>query len=375
MALLDPKPSSRLDSAEVLKWPESCWWVAAYRSELSSEPLSRWLLGQPVVLFRTEGGVAVALRDRCAHRSAPLSKGRVVGADIACPYHGFRFNSLGVCTHIPAQAHRPSALRVRSYPVVERGSFAWVWLGPPELADESQIPHVPVMADAVFNFRNHAEIGCSYVAVQENLMDLSHAGYLHSSASSDWQEDSCISRWPVEVSTSERGVKRVTSIDGIPVLSYHKKLMGEDLGDKLALSVVAEFMAPGCHVLHEYYSEENAASHTARYGFLAVFCTTPISNNRCHWWWEFNYNYGLHEALALKSNWATILDQDKEILESIQTTIEKDALGGAHRDILVPADRAVGAVRSLLLKISLRTEGPIPQQPTTLPSTGNEGAR
>src|SRR5882724_9805794 len=107
-------------------YPFNCWWVAATAGEVTRKPVCRWLLEQRVVLFRTEDGAIAALEDRCAHRWAPLSDGKLIGDEIACPYHGFRYNTRGACTHVPTQSQVPPRLQVRSYPVREYGTFVWM---------------------------------------------------------------------------------------------------------------------------------------------------------------------------------------------------------------------------------------------------------
>ena len=62
--------------------------------------------GYEFVIFNKDHGdlpsnSITALEDQCAHRSAPLSRGRLIGDEIACPYHGFRYNAAGACTHVP----------------------------------------------------------------------------------------------------------------------------------------------------------------------------------------------------------------------------------------------------------------------------------
>jgi len=66
------------------------WYVAAWDHEVTRQHmLRRTLLSEPVVFYRTEDGRPVALEDRCCHRHAPLSRGRLVGNAVECPYHGF----------------------------------------------------------------------------------------------------------------------------------------------------------------------------------------------------------------------------------------------------------------------------------------------
>lgn len=90
--LREPAPSRRLNNPVGLdrpNYPENQWWVAATSDELGSLPMQRWILGLPVLLYRRADGRAVALDDRCPHRWAPLSLGRVEGDDIAAVITGY----------------------------------------------------------------------------------------------------------------------------------------------------------------------------------------------------------------------------------------------------------------------------------------------
>jgi len=69
------------------------WYVAAWAHEVTRGLLARRLLGEPVVLYRSTAGDPVALEDRCLHRRAPLSLGRVVGDEVECGYHGLRYDA------------------------------------------------------------------------------------------------------------------------------------------------------------------------------------------------------------------------------------------------------------------------------------------
>ena len=55
------------------------WYCAAETKELGHEPLGRVFLNEPVVLYRKADGAPIAFEDRCCHRRAPLSKGRIEG--------------------------------------------------------------------------------------------------------------------------------------------------------------------------------------------------------------------------------------------------------------------------------------------------------
>jgi phenylpropionate dioxygenase-like ring-hydroxylating dioxygenase large terminal subunit len=54
-------------------------------------------------------------------------------------YHGIKFGPDGACVEIPGQTKIPHKARVRTFPVVEKNNWIWVWMGEPEQADESLI--------------------------------------------------------------------------------------------------------------------------------------------------------------------------------------------------------------------------------------------
>jgi vanillate O-demethylase monooxygenase subunit len=161
----------------------NAWYAAAWSDELlAGAPLGRTLLGEPVVLFRVDGGAPAALEDRCIHRSMPLSKGRVRSDTIECGYHGLQFDCRGTCVRIPGQDAIPPSARIRSYPIAEQDGFVWVWMGDPEQADAARITRFPWMRTAGWQqTKLHARIECGYRLIIDNLLDLSHLAFVHAS--------------------------------------------------------------------------------------------------------------------------------------------------------------------------------------------------
>ena len=159
------------------------WYVAAWSSEVTRTPFERMILDEPVAFYRKQDGTAVAVHGRCPHRSFPLGKGRVVGDDIQCGYHGLTFRPDGSCAAIPSQDHIPKVCRIGVYPLAERWQWLWIWMGDPALADESLIPdHFDIgltdprykTAGDIYHFVNGR-----YMLLHDNLFDLTHIGYLH----------------------------------------------------------------------------------------------------------------------------------------------------------------------------------------------------
>jgi len=159
---------------------KNTWYAAARGDELADAPLGRLLLDERVVLYRTASGTVAALQDRCPHRFAPLSMGKVKGEELECGYHGLRFRGTGSCSHNPHGPIPPSA-RVRAYPVIERYGYVWFWPGDPALANPDALPPFPFLSDPEhFTVTpGHLRVQANYQLIVDNLLDLSHVLYLH----------------------------------------------------------------------------------------------------------------------------------------------------------------------------------------------------
>jgi len=157
------------------------WYVAAWSTELAAaKPIGRTVIGEPVVLYRKTDSTVAAMEDRCPHRHAPLSLGRVQGDDIKCMYHGLVLGADGACKHIPGADIVPPNAHVRTFPVVERSSWIWVWLGDPAKADPTQVPFAFGLDNLDWVMRESAlDYEANYELINDNLCDLSHLDYTH----------------------------------------------------------------------------------------------------------------------------------------------------------------------------------------------------
>ena len=161
---------------------KNCWYVAAYERELNNNaPVGRTILGDPIVLFRDSKGNPVALEDRCCHRNLPLSMGKVKGDKIQCGYHGLEFDRVGSCVSVPGQTKIPPNASIKSFPIIEKYGFFWIWMGNPFIADAELIPNWWWVDDPAWGYNPGAflHIKCNYQLINDNLLDLSHLGYVH----------------------------------------------------------------------------------------------------------------------------------------------------------------------------------------------------
>ena len=156
------------------------WYPIIPIHQLGEGPKAFTLLGQPIVLWLTEAGTPAAVHDRCCHRTAQLSLGRVEKGRLCCPYHGWQFDQAGACVRVPQLQEGdiiPDCYRVEAYHCQEKYGYAWVCLGEP-IADIPPIPEA-----ATLGYRTIHEFyepwRCAGLRVMENEMDLAHPTFVH----------------------------------------------------------------------------------------------------------------------------------------------------------------------------------------------------
>jgi vanillate O-demethylase monooxygenase subunit len=162
-------------------WIENAWYVAAWTHELAAGAIAaRTIIDRPLALYRTSAGQVVALEDRCCHRVAPLSLGRLEGDDLRCMYHGLKFAPDGRCIEIPGQKLIPQSACVRRYPAEVRGGWIWVWMGDSAKTAPADIPTTVALDDPGWRLRaGQLDYTAHYLLIDDNLLDLSHLSFAH----------------------------------------------------------------------------------------------------------------------------------------------------------------------------------------------------
>ncbi len=155
------------------------WYVACAAGDVvPGKPTRVQMLGCHFVLFRDAAGAVACLADTCPHRGAALGDGEMVGHEVACPYHGWRFGADGRCTQIPAlpsftpsDSHALSPLRV-----VQAHGLLWL-----QLEGALNLPRFDGEADAKLRKLNVGpyDVAASAPRIVENFLDLAHFGFVH----------------------------------------------------------------------------------------------------------------------------------------------------------------------------------------------------
>ena len=141
------------------------------------------ILGETLVLFRDKSGGVGLLNDRCAHRGASLSYGRVEERGLACPYHGWLYDTKGHCLETPAEPKESKfhlTVKQRSYPVQKYTGLYWAYMGP---QPAPLIPKYDVWArqDGYRKIIIQPQLDCNWFQAMENSVDPAHLQILHQS--------------------------------------------------------------------------------------------------------------------------------------------------------------------------------------------------
>jgi phenylpropionate dioxygenase-like ring-hydroxylating dioxygenase large terminal subunit len=155
------------------------WFVAALSRAVTAHPQSVLLFGQPLVLVRNQGRVW-ALEDRCPHRGAPLSAGRLNAKGLACPYHGWTFDADGICRDMPGLTEAtPPPVRVPAFAVVERDGLVWVSARLPGERLRALPERIMCLDPGRQRFVWQSLWRTPVLDVQENFLDALHTHFIH----------------------------------------------------------------------------------------------------------------------------------------------------------------------------------------------------
>jgi vanillate O-demethylase monooxygenase subunit len=300
-----------------------------------------------VALYRKHDGSVVALEDRCPHRRAPLSLGRIEGDGLRCMYHGLRFGSDGVCREMPGRAE-PPRIAARSFPVVERWSWIWVWMGDPARADAALIPEAFGVDDPRWMMRSDVmDYDANYELLNDNLCDLSHLDFSHETTlgGSKWsselprvtpREDGLlIERWYPSSRLAPGRPERVDTLN-----SYRYLLPG------LFLMTTAWYPLGAAERCNYGVPDEKPLSHRAEQQAV-----TPISEKRSRYFYATGFAAEQARPDLVEGIFAIVsaaFAEDKRIIEGQQRIW--DLTPHDRRMASSPHDAAPLAFRRLIAK-------------------------
>lgn len=333
-------------------YPREQWYVAGTSEDFGRDILARRILDDPLIFYRTEAGEPVALWGLCPHRLMPFELGRLDGDELVCGYHGFTFSAQGACVSIPTSEQISPACRVRSYALVERGPWVWIWMGdgPP---DHDRLPDAGDIGlgadpgawrvDVATTFALHARAQL----LIDNLMDLSHLAFVHVN-----------SVGPADIALVQPDISR----DGarLAVTRTHADIAKDgfagflmpDAPDRIWSALVTDFYGPGLinaggPWVWRSGPDGERGDPVGKLNF--VHAMTPEGPNSTHYFGVLTRNFrqdddALSAMLAAQND--AVRAEDVAALEAIEKVVDRH--GDVRREISVKPDSGALSIRRLI---------------------------
>ncbi len=353
---------------------QNAWYVAAWDREIGRTPFARTILGEPIVLYRKADGTPVALEDRCCHRHLPLSQGAVIEDSLRCGYHGLRYDATGACVEVPGQALIPPGARIRSYPVVEKWHWLWIWMGEPARADLALIPDWWWCGDPNWSFTrpDMLPVKAHYQLFNDNVLDVTHLAYVHANSIGT----AAITEFPATVEQGERWVRLTRHIPDRPPPPLYRKAGG--FTGNVDRAQIVEHVPPcftinyaGCTAVGarvpqaargrsiDAITRHPGDAADRKIDLMALSAPTPETETSSHYFFGFVRNFAIGDAAVdeiLSVEFVKVFREDVAVLEAQQRMM---SLRPNAPQIDIRVDAAPLAARRLLASL-LAAERPSP---------------
>jgi vanillate monooxygenase len=308
-------------------FPKNAWYVACTPAEIDEKPLGRMVCGERIVFFRGPEGQAAALDDWCPHRGAPLSLGHVVEGKLVCGYHGLEMGCDGKTVAMPGQRVRGFPA-LRSYPVLERYGFVWVWPGDPQRASPALLPQLAWAEDPAWAYGGGMyHVRCDYRLMVDNLMDLTHEKYVHASSIGQKELDESVPRTQAEGD----GVLTQRDIPGVMAPPFWAAAMrGNGLDDQATVDrwqrcrfepPSSVFIDVGVALAGQGGFDAPAAVKTSG---IVVDLITPETATSIWYFWGLARNFRPEDkalTASIREAQGKVFQEDLEMLESQQRNL------------------------------------------------------
>jgi vanillate O-demethylase monooxygenase subunit len=289
--------------------------------------LGRKVCGESMVFYRGAEGQAVALEDFCPHRGAPLSLGFVKDGNLVCGYHGLEMGCEGKTIAMPGQRVRGFPA-IRSFPVVERYGFVWVWPGQADKASLDLLPKFDFFDNPAWAYGGGLyHIACDYRLMVDNLMDLTHETYVHANSigQKEIDEAPCVTKTEGDHVTTSRFMENITA----PPF-WKMALRGNKLADDVPVDrwQICHFTPPS-HVMIEvgvahaghggYHAPDNVKAYSVVVDFI-----TPETETSIWYFWGMARKFQPQDVAltaSIREGQGKIFSEDLQMLELQQKNL------------------------------------------------------
>jgi vanillate O-demethylase monooxygenase subunit len=327
----DGRPVDQTRIGGIMEFLRNTWYAALWAQDLAQDQLlPRIFLNEPIVLFRQADGRAAAIADVCAHRFSPLSKGKIVHGDhVRCPYHGLEYDARGQCVGNPHGNGRiPTNMKVRSYPILEKHSLLWIWMGD-RPADPALIPDFSLLdpdGGRLVSKRDWILMDASYRLITDNLLDLSHTATVHEGILGSEHTI----RADLTVTQQGDQILVARSVPNVPAPGLYDAMFRRD-GGRVDLWADMRWDAPGC-LLNDTGVTDPGTPRAQGTGFWGTHFLTPQTRDTTYYLfaavrmnpisWGEPLDSEIHKQISDLRRIA-FEDQDQAIIKAQQENMRK----------------------------------------------------
>ena len=283
------------------------WYAIAVSKELVfQKQVKRQVFEIPIVVWRSKNNTLTALLDRCCHRNAPLSEGKIINDCIVCPYHGWTYDKEGRCVKIPSEGPNVEKLpnqKVESFPVLEQDGLIWVWMGRNVPPDKEPFPMPIIKKKGWSSYYMNTKFNNNVTDLVENFMDVPHTVYVHKG----WFRDQKTLRVPMYVERTEDSVLVTYDQKDDSIGAFNRMINPK----RLPMVHTDKFYMPNVTRVDYVFGEEER-------GFIITSTCTPLAPFETSVYTLISYKFGWLNILAkLFLPWYTrrVIDQDVWIMD------------------------------------------------------------
>lgn len=303
------------------------WYVIAWKEEIPDIGIfSRKVLGIPILIYKNSSKEYVALEDRCCHRLAPLSLGKLEKDGIRCGYHGLKFDDAGKCTDIPWGSDSKDNLSVRKFPIIERNRWVYVWMGKEENVDESLLPDNFSCDHPEWKYKpGYLKQPVPFGLLVDNLLDFSHLSYVHSATFGGTTK---IAQTLPEIEEIPNGLRIRRFMSNSSSSGYYERAFG--LTGRMDREITYDFILPSILIMSSkaFSATKDQQNKNLLLNLHGCQALTPETNETTHYFFQESHHidFGNNDTADLiYDEIIKAFKEDMRIIEGQNLNIEQDA--------------------------------------------------
>jgi phenylpropionate dioxygenase-like ring-hydroxylating dioxygenase large terminal subunit len=314
------------------------WYPICTAEQLAEEnPQRVELLGVRLVAFRGEDGNAQVLADTCVHRGGSLGKGKVIGNNVQCPYHGWEFNGAGKCEKIPSMEDKnpPGRAKVDSYPVQEKYGIIFAFLGDLPEKERPPLQAVTELDQEGWQFSGPLvfELDAYYERSIENGLDPVHNEFVHPAQGAPRLDEDRLT-----IETTDWGSKFIADFGELTDLEGHQQVVERPEGDS-NLRAGSWHTGPNALITEIHIPGNNS--------FIQYFYEAPLSKTRTRIFFVNMRNNNQDPSMdeMMNNSFLNVAHEDRIVIEELWPKRTPDTL---TKELMTPGDAAVVKFRGFL---------------------------